>query len=126
MTGHYADLPELVEVYLEDSYVLSIEETTRQFSFTLDAVLRPEHPRFRPPAPGEQYCYTRARMIFDDAAEVVWLSRSPNRFTDATGEPDLGNIDSLTVEGEDRYRAEGDWGQVQIRCPHPPRLVITG
>lgn len=49
----YADLPELAGVYLEDSYVLSIDEAPRRFSFTLDAVLTPEHPRYHRPVPGD-------------------------------------------------------------------------
>lgn len=121
----YASLPELAGVYLEDSYVLTIDEAPRRFSFTLDAVLTPEHPRYHPPVPGEQYCYARADLTFDDVAEVVWLSRSAVGFTDATGEHDVGNIDSLTVEGQNRYLVEGDWGRVRIRCPRPPRLVLA-
>ncbi|CRK50433.1 conserved hypothetical protein [Rhodococcus sp. RD6.2] len=120
----YADLPELVGVYLEDSYVLSIEAAPHRFSFTLDAVLRSEHPRYHPPVPGEQYCYARAELTFDDVTELVWLSRTAVGFTYATGEPDVGNIDSLTVETQDRYLLEGDWGRVRIRCPRPPRLVL--
>lgn len=125
MTSDYSTLPGLSGVYLEYSFVLSIDEQPQQFSFELEAVLRPAHPDYHPPLPGEQYCYANARLIFDDVTDVEWLTRSTNRFTDASGEEDLGNIDSLTVDEPDLYLAEGDWGRVRIRCSSCPRLVLA-
>jgi hypothetical protein len=112
-------------VYLEDSFVLSITELPERFSFELDAVLGSEHPNYHPPDPGEQYCYANAQLVFDSVTSVDWSTRSDNRFTDATGETDLGNIDSLTVEDHDWYVVEGDWGRVRIQCSAAPRLVVT-
>ncbi|MGW6694944.1 hypothetical protein ACWF62_14350 [Rhodococcus sp. NPDC054953] len=125
MTRDYSTIPDLAAVYLEDSFVLSINEQPQQFLFDLEAVLRPEHPRYHPPLPGEQYCYADAQLVFDGVTEVEWLTRSPRRFTDASGNDDLGNIDGLTVETGDRYLVEGDWGRVRIQCTTAPRLVIT-
>lgn len=125
VTSDYSTLPGFGGVYLEDSFVMSIDEQPHQFSFELEAVLRPEHPNYHPPLPGEQFCYANARLFFGDVTDVEWLTRSDSRFTDASGEEDLGNIDSLVVENSDQYLAEGDWGRVRIRCASTPRLVIA-
>ncbi|EME22356.1 hypothetical protein [Rhodococcus triatomae] len=124
MTSDYSTLPGFSGVYLEDSFVLSIDEQPQQFSFELEAVLRPEHPDYHPPLPGEQFCYADARLIFDDVSDVEWLARSTRRYTDASGNEDLGNIDSLIVEEQDCYLIEGDWGRVRIRCPRAPRMLL--
>ena len=73
--------------------------------------------------PGEQYCYAYGALVFSDVAHTKWLERSTQRYVDATGETDLGNIDSLTsVDG--RYEVAGDWGRVRIRWARPPRFII--
>ncbi|MGW4482134.1 hypothetical protein [Rhodococcus triatomae] len=125
MTIHYSAVPGLGEVYLEDSYVLSITERPHQFTFALDLVLRPGHPQYHPPHPDERYCYAAARLVFDGVAEVTWLTRVGTGFPDASGEADLGNIDSLTTFGDGWYVADGDWGRVRICCSVAPRLVIA-
>lgn len=114
----YASFPGLAGVYLEDSYVLDISGTAGQVVFRLDAVLTPEHPAYHSPHPGEHYCYARGGLAFPDVTRVVWLSRSGSYYTDASGERDLGNIDSLTIDG-DAYVAEGDWGAVRISGADP-------
>lgn len=92
--------------------------------FLLDAVLTPDHSAYQAPRPGEQYCYAIGSLIFPDVTHVVWLSRNGNRYTDASGEKGLGNIDSLTVDG-DAYVAEGDWGAVRISGAQP-RFELSG
>ncbi|MFB1295706.1 hypothetical protein ACAG24_009340 [Mycobacterium sp. pW049] len=118
----YTALPSLAGVYLEDSYVLEIIECRDRLVFNLDAVLTPEHPAYHSPLPGEHYCYTAASLVFPDVGHVEWVNRSACRFTDATGAMDLGNIDSLTVEGN-LYAVEGDWGMVRIQSS-PPRIDL--
>lgn len=86
----YTSFPGLAGVYLEDSYVLDISEIAARVVVRLKAVLMPEHPAYRSPHSGINSYYT-----------------------DAFGERDLGNIDSLTVDG-DVHVAEGDWGAVRI------------
>jgi hypothetical protein len=61
---NYSELPGLDGVYLEDSFVLGIGETSNQLVFDLDAVLTPSHPSYAPPHPGEQYCYRRGELLF--------------------------------------------------------------
>jgi hypothetical protein len=120
----YTDIPALAEVYLEGSFVLDIRETADRLAFTLDAVLLPAHPRFHEPRPGEQHCYLDAELVFDDARRIEWVSRTGVRYTDANDEVDLGNIDSLTHDG-DVYEVTGDWGEVHVESGSFPRLQIT-
>ena len=90
----------LAGVFLEDSYVLGISESSEQVVFHLDAVLTPEHPAYHSPRLGEQYCYANGNLIFPDVTQIVWLNRNSSHYTDASGEQDLGNIDILTVDGD--------------------------
>ena len=114
----YNSFPSLAGVYLEDSYVLGITESSDQLVFHLDAVLTPEHPAYHSPRPGEQYCYDKGNLVFPDVTQVEWLRRSGSHYTDASGEEDLGNIDILTVDGN-AFLAEGDWGAVRIIGAQP-------
>lgn len=118
----YTALPGVAGVYLEDSYVLEISESRDRLVFDLDAVLTPEHAAYHPPRPGEQYCYAHARLVFPDVELVEWVTRSACCFTDATGEVDLGNIDTLTVDGN-LFAVAGDWGIVRIQST-PPRIEL--
>jgi hypothetical protein len=117
----YSQFPDLQGVYLEDSYVLSISEFPGQLRFKLDAVLTPEHPAYHDPLPGQQYCYADGSLVFPDATCIEWVKRSANRYVDAAGEEDLGNIDSLTVDG-DAFVVEGDWGEVRVHSSKTPRF----
>lgn len=123
MNNDYSQLKGLAGVYLEDSYVLSISEAPGEFTFTLDAVLTPASPRYTPPKPDEQYCYALGRLAFAEVTAVKWISRSAQRYTDATGEVDLGNIDNLAFD-HGVYVAEGDWGRVEIHSSADPEFVF--
>ena len=116
-------LPFLDGLYLEDSYVLAIDDKPGRVVFKLDAVLTPEHPAYTSPPPDEQYCYRKGELVFDGVTAVDWLERSYRTSTDATGEEDLGNIDSLIVEGG-AFHLEGDWGVAKIWCGCQPRFVL--
>jgi hypothetical protein len=59
----YKSFPGLAGVFLEDSYVLGISESSEQLVFHLDAVLTPEHPAYQPPRPGEHYCYANGSLV---------------------------------------------------------------
>ena len=120
----YKRFPGLAGVFLEDSYVLGISESSEQVVFHLDAVLTPEHPAYHSPRLGEQYCYANGNLIFPDVTQIVWLNRNSSHYTDASGEQDLGNIDILTVDG-DAFVAEGDWGAVRISGAQP-RFELRG
>lgn len=64
------------------------------------------------------------RNRLQGAREVRWLERGRHVYTDATGEEDLGNIDTMIYD-VDRYELTGDWGRVQILTPDPPVLTFT-
>ena len=119
----YSELPGLENVYLEDSFVLDIEESSDKLVFELDAVLTPAHPSYAPPRPDEQYCYRRARLQFKTDS-VSWLARSQSRFRDAAGEEDLGNIDVFTADCG-HYHLEGDWGTVEIESSVSPEFFLA-
>jgi hypothetical protein len=118
----YYDIPALHDIYLEDSFVLGIEERDGGISFTVDAVLTADHPRYHEPEPGEQYCYAGVVLAFRETTSIEWLERSDHVFTDPDGEQDLGNIDVLRWEG-DLYDIAGDWGRVQVHSPEPPTAI---
>lgn len=120
----YVQFPNLLGVYLEDSFVLGISETPGQVTFQLEAVLTPDHPNYHEPRPGEQYCYADGELIFADVSRVEWLERSTKVYTDAAGQEDLGNIDSLTIDDE-TFIVEGDWGKVRIHSASQPRFELA-
>jgi len=105
----------LANVYLEDSYVLAIEEGVSTLSFTLDLVLLESHPLYEKPTADEQYCYRNARIHFCQTQHVHWHARSALVSTDADGKADLGNVDTFMKDGP-TYHLTGDWGAVSITC----------
>ncbi|MEU2014141.1 hypothetical protein [Nocardia sp. NPDC019302] len=124
MTRDYADYPVLSDLYLEDSYVLEVIERPTEVVFVLDAVLTPEHSMYRAPGAGEQYCYVRGDLIFENASRVEWLEKSFRKYKDASGSEDMGNIDVLT-NTDGVYYLEGDWGKVRIWSADDPQFVIS-
>ncbi|MFI6216269.1 hypothetical protein ACIBCD_30105 [Nocardia brasiliensis] len=117
----YTDFPNLAGVYLEDSYVIGIRESRSEVRFVLEAVLTPGHPCYRAPMPGEKHAYLDGELVFCDVQGVEWLDRSFQRYVDATGAEDLGNIDSLTSR-DGVYSVIGDWGSVRIRSNVDPEF----
>jgi hypothetical protein len=117
----YHELAGLEHLYLEDSYVLAIDEAGGELRFELDAVLTESHPSWAPPKPHEQYAYARLALVFPGLREITWRSRTMRPSTDAAGEIDYGNIDTLTAHGS-RYELTGDWGEVVIESD-PPTVV---
>lgn len=120
MMSDYPALPGLAEVYLEDSFVLRIHEERGALSFDLDAILTDQHPSYTPSAPDEQYCYVPALLSFPHARAIEWISRTSVAHRDANDEIDHGNIDFLTVEGDDTYHLGG--GEVTVHSITPPEF----
>lgn|SRR3954453_15160060 len=102
-------------VYLEDSWILSVESHGDSVTFELDAVLTPEHASYEPPKVGEQYCYRSATLSLRGVDRFERSDTPPA--TDATGTFDFGNIDSFTQGDDGRWRAEGDWGELEADDP---------
>lgn len=122
---NYYELPEFAGVYLEDSYVLAIDENPQTLTFLVEFVLTESHPDYSPPREGEQYCYATGTLTFEHPDKIEWLERGHQVYTDASGEEDLGNIDYL-VEEDGHWRAGGDWGEVVVHTSRPPQLSLDG
>ena len=120
----YAHFPGLKDVYLEDSYVLAIAEHLGEFSFKLDAVLTPIHPNYHDPYPGEQYCYANGSLLFRGVRKIEWFQRVRHHYVDATGEVDLGNVDTL-IFNNGAFFVAGDWGQVRIHSNSQPQFKLA-
>ena len=121
---NYTSFPDLANIYLEDSFVLAIDETSTSLSFHLEAVLTQSHPRYRPPRPDEQHCYADAVLTIAAAKKIEWIERSSQTARDAAGEEDLGTIDTLQRR-DGYYEISGDWGHVEIYSSAAPRLEFT-
>ena len=114
-------MPGLKHLYLEDSWVLGIEESPDELRFDLEAVLTEDHPRWSTPKPDEQYAYLPIALVFRRPRTIEFeRSRCPPA-VDATGEIDYGHIDSFQWEGC-RFELEGDWGSVRIEGD-PPAVI---
>lgn len=109
----YYELPELEQVYLEDSFVLGIDTTNSALIFEMEIVLRESHPLYYKPLPDEQYCYCRAALKFSKIERIEWVRKDTTPSIDAAGEIDYGNIDVFFVEDKKHY-LRGDWGEVNI------------
>ena len=120
----YIEFADLVNVYLEDSFVLGIDEKPGALSFELDVALTPSHPRYHEPRPGEQHCYADAILTISEATRIEWVTRSALTSHDATGEEDRGNIDSFQ-QLDDHYEITGDWGHVRVHSTTAPQLTLT-
>ena len=102
----------LAHIYLEDSWVLALRQSDTTLAFDLDVVLTEGHPEYTGPAAGEQYDYRRARLTLQGAVTCTLSGRPPA--TDATGEQDLGNIDSWLIDDAGTSLLAGDWGEAQV------------
>jgi hypothetical protein len=114
----YYELPGLDTIYLEDSYVLGVQESETALRFDLDAVLTENHSKYSPPKKDEYYCFLRVTLVFPGLRRVEWVKRTMRPYGDATGEVDYGNIHTFIWDGT-QYDLEGDWGRVRIESDRP-------
>lgn len=121
---HYSKLLGLKDVYLEDSYVLGISEDGALLRLTLHLVLCEKHPSFKVPLSMERYCYRLGVLEFRNVTAIEWHHRSKNKYRDADGRVDYGNVDVFYREGEGTYHLEGDWGIVDVTSS-PPVIRLT-
>lgn len=112
-SSQYWEWPALEHYYLEDSYVLSIRERACSLRLDMEFVLRETHPEYRVPDAEKQYCYRRGRLVFGNPREVRWLERRDVKSSDATGDSDLGNVDTLCIE-DGKFKLSGDWGSLEL------------
>lgn len=121
---HYFEHEALNGIYLEDSYVLGISASRGLLTIEGEFVLTEEHPYFTADHPGESYCYRRGIMVFEGVTSLIWteqLEAAPSK--DPDGSIDYGNIDSLTVEGNN-YLLEGDLGKIDLHAGSV-RMVVA-
>ncbi|MFY4257085.1 hypothetical protein ACOTCG_05780 [Achromobacter xylosoxidans] len=111
---NYSEISVLSNFYLEDSYVLSINETAESLIFEIEAVLMKSHPKYEEPKKGEQYCYHNIFLQFFCVTSIEWIDRRYLPFEDSAGERDYGNIDSFIADSGS-YILSGDWGTVIVR-----------
>lgn len=114
----YYEWDDFKNIYLEDSFVLGIEEPENQITFKVEMVLTEDHPLYTSPREDEQYCYKKGKIIFNDVQAINWINRSFQPFTDADGSEDYGNIDLFELSSNG-YHLSGDWGEVVINSLAP-------
>ncbi len=117
MKTQYSDLPGFQFIYLEDSFVLSIEPSF-DFTIELEAVLLPGHPLYKTPEFNEKYCYAHQSIIFPKIESVDWSRKEMDPILDLDGSTDFGNIDSF-YEEDGSFYLEGEWGAVKITSSLP-------
>ena len=122
MTSDYTELPGFGGVFLEESYVLDVVATPGSLRIELDVVLEPSHPNYIPPAEDERFCFRRARLLFEGVRGLRWEGQGAPSARDASGEVDLGHIDSCRLV-DSTFELEGDWGQLEV-VADAVRLVL--
>lgn len=122
----YWDLTGFGSLYLEDSWVLDVRVTPGSILMECDLVLRPENLLYREPAPGEQYCYRRARICFTSVVSIDWREHPAENTVarDATGQRDYGSFDSFTATPPE-YHLSGDFGVMDIVATERPFVDYT-
>ncbi|MBX8502722.1 hypothetical protein [Pseudomonas lijiangensis] len=86
---NYFEIPSLSSIYLEESYVLSVDEREGELAFELDAVLTENHPKYKRPQKGEVYCYRKVSLHFLNVESLEWVDRRFMAYADASGEFDM-------------------------------------
>ena len=115
---YYEAFPTLDQVYLEDSWVVSVREVPHGLVFDLDAVMTERHPAYRGPLPGEQYDYRRLLLEVVGTSAAYEPSGAPPA-SDANGHLDHGNIDAWHVDEQGWSHLEGDWGTARVLSAQP-------
>ena len=118
---NYWQLPGFENIYLEDSYVLSINANTISIQILLEAVLTENHPLYTPALSGEQYCYRQMTVKFPHPQTYDLVLNNISAIADPDGSVDYGNIDDFFM-ADDKYYLRGEWGELTI-VSDPPRLV---
>lgn len=114
----YWTLAGFENLYLEDSWVLSIRADESALTFEADLVLTESHPRYRNPLAGEQYCYLRGLIRFAKVTDLTWTGRGDPPARDATGELDFGSFYEFEV-GDGTYTISGDFGRIEATSSRP-------
>jgi hypothetical protein len=116
---HYAECEGLAELYLEDSWVLSITAAQGTLEIVADFVLREGHPDYSRPLPGKRYCFKKGKLVFTSLTELHWIEQGDEPAVDASGEVDYGSLD--VVEFDDKaWVIMGDFGKISLLSSTSP------
>ncbi|MEG3894755.1 MULTISPECIES: hypothetical protein [unclassified Microcoleus] len=114
---NYWQFPGFENIYLEDSYVLSINAKT-SIQILLEAVVTENHSLYTQPLPGEQYCYRRMTVNFPHPQTYDLVLNNISAIADPDGSVDYGNIDDFFM-ADDKYYLRGEWGELTIVSAPP-------
>ena len=124
MINNYFELDGFQDIYLEDSFVIGIQETESSIRFDCDFVILENHKLYTIPEVGEQYCYRNGYIEFTNITILDWIKRDEVVFSNDCYDNDYGNIDIFYLDNE-TYHLQGDWGEVMIHAKIV-ELVIVG
>ena len=100
---------------LSDSFVISWSQKKNDLIFNIEASIWPDSKYYEEPKTDEYTCYRPAQLTFTNTKKITGLLKmkqvAPS--TDANGEKDYGNIDTLEIINGN-YLIIGDFGQVSI------------
>jgi hypothetical protein len=116
---NYWQFPGFENIYLEDSYVLSINDKT-SIQILLEAVLTENHSLYTQPLPEEQYCYRRMSLNFPYPQTYDLVLNNISPIAEPDGSVDYGNIDEF-FSADGKYYLRGEWGELTI-VSDPPLL----
>lgn len=102
-------------IYLEDSWVLGINQDEKSISFEVEFVLTKSHELYSEPKKNEQYCYKKGQLILSECSVISLKPSGHPPSTDANGEKDFGNIDTFTKQ-DGKVELSGDWGNLLAKC----------
>lgn len=111
----------LANVYLEDSYVLDIQEVGGLITFLLEIVLTEKHSLYTKPLANEQYCYKQGTLTFPNTESYNLVRSNTQPSKDPDGSIDYGNLDEFYINN-DSYTLSGEWGVLSIKSDSP---IIT-
>lgn len=111
----WAELSEFEGIDLNDSFVLSWEQTSDKIVFNLEASIWPQSTYYTSPKPNEHTCYRKATLTFLGTNKVNGLRsmETVKPTIDPDGTSDYGNIDSL-LQSSNGYTIAGEFGAVKI------------
>ena len=111
----WTELSEFEGIDLNDSFVLSWEQSSDKIVFKLEASIWPQSAYYSKPKPNEHTCYRKATLTFSGTKEVNGLRpmETVKPTIDPDGTSDYGNIDSL-IKSSNGYSIIGEFGAVKI------------
>jgi len=96
----YHDKPTLAHIYLEDSWVLGIRTNNTDVIFKCEFVLLRTHKSYTPALKGQQYCYKKGELRFNNCSMINWRSLVDSRTIDLDGTIDMGNFHSFEFDDD--------------------------